>query len=87
MELTFGSACHGAGRIMGRKDAIRHAGKRSISSEMEEMGILVRSAERETLAEEASFAYKDISRVVAVVDALGIAAKVARFKPLVVVKG
>ncbi len=87
MELTFGSACHGAGRIMGRKDAIRHAGKRSISDEMEKMGILVRSAERETLAEEASFAYKDISQVVAVVDTLGIAAKVARFKPLVVVKG
>ncbi len=87
MELTFGSACHGAGRVMGRKEAVRHAGGRSISDEMEEMGILVRSAERETLAEEASFAYKDISQVVAVVDTLGIAAKVARFKPLVVVKG
>lgn len=87
MELTFGSACHGAGRVMGRKEAVRHAGGRSISDEMEKMGILVRSAERETLAEEASFAYKDVSQVVAVVDALGIAAKVARFRPLVVVKG
>ena len=47
----------------------------------------MRSADRETLAEEASFAYKDISQVVNVVDEVGIAAKVARFKPLVVIKG
>lgn len=87
MELTFGSTCHGAGRAMGRREAIRHAGRRSISREMEEMGILVRSAGRETLAEEASFAYKDISQVVDVVDAVGISTKVARLRPLVVVKG
>lgn len=87
MELTFGSTCHGAGRLMGRREAIRRAAGRSISREMEEMGILVRSAAREILAEEASFAYKDISQVVDVVDAVGISTKVARFKPLVVVKG
>ena len=87
MELTFGSTCHGAGRVMGRKAAIRFAKGRSIKKEMAEQGIIVKYAGRDTLAEEASFAYKDVSQVVDVVHSLGISTKIARFKPLVVAKG
>jgi len=78
MQETFGSTCHGAGRIMSRHQAIRRAkGK----------GIIVRSAGRETLAEEMSEAYKDISNVVDVVDKAGISKKVARLRPIGVIKG
>ncbi len=87
MEISFGSTCHGAGRVMSRHEAIKRARGRSIPREMEDAGILVRSADRETLAEEASFAYKDISQVVDVVDTTGISTRVAKVKPLVVVKG
>ncbi|HYA12349.1 MAG TPA: RtcB family protein, partial [Thermodesulfovibrionales bacterium] len=61
MKETFGSTCHGAGRVMSRHQAIRQAKGRSIWREMEDKGIIVRSAGRETLAEEMSEAYKDIS--------------------------
>jgi len=87
MKETFGSTCHGAGRVMSRHQAIRRAKGRSISREMEEKGIIVRSAGRETLAEEMSDAYKDISNVVDVVHKAGISKKVARLRPLGVVKG
>jgi tRNA-splicing ligase RtcB len=87
MQLTFGSTCHGAGRVMGRKAAIRFAKGRSIKKEMAEQGIFVKYAGKDTLAEEASFAYKDVSQVVDVVHSLGISTKIARFKPLVVAKG
>jgi tRNA-splicing ligase RtcB len=87
MELSFGSTCHGAGRLMSRHEAIRRASRRSIAREMEQAGIFVMSAGRETLAEEASFAYKDVSKVVDVVHSIGVSVKVARMKPLVVVKG
>jgi tRNA-splicing ligase RtcB len=87
MQLTFGSACHGAGRVMGRKEAIRRAEGRSIKKEMAEAGIAVKYAGRHTLAEEASFAYKDVSRVVDVVHSIGVSTKVARLKPLAVAKG
>jgi tRNA-splicing ligase RtcB len=87
MQLTFGSTCHGAGRVMGRKAAIRYAKGRSIKKEMAEQGIFVKYAGKDTLAEEASFAYKDVSQVVDTVHAIGISTKIARFKPLVVAKG
>jgi len=87
MKETFGSTCHGAGRVMSRHQAIRMAKGRSISREMEEKGIIVRSAGRETLAEEMSEAYKDISNVVDVVHKAGISKKVARLRPMGVVKG
>jgi len=87
MKETFGSTCHGAGRVMSRHQAIRQAKGRSISREMEDKGIIVRSAGRETLAEEMSEAYKDISNVVDVVHKAGISKKVARLRPLGVVKG
>ena len=67
MQETFGSTCHGAGRLMSRHQAIRKAKGRSIWREMQDKGIIVRSAGRGTLAEEMSEAYKDISDVVEVV--------------------
>lgn len=87
MQESFGSTCHGAGRIMSRHQAIKRAKGRSIRREMEDKGIFVRSAGRETLAEEMSEAYKDISNVVDVVHNAGISKKVARLRPLGVIKG
>ncbi len=87
MAETFGSTCHGAGRVMSRHQAIRKAKGRAIWREMEDIGIIVRSAGRGTLAEEMSEAYKDISNVVDVVHNAGVSKKVARLRPLGVVKG
>lgn len=87
MLETFGSTCHGAGRVMSRHQAIRKAKGRAIRRELEDRGIIVRSAGRETLAEEMSEAYKDISEVVDVVHRAGISRKVARLRPMGVVKG
>jgi tRNA-splicing ligase RtcB len=87
MEETFGSTCHGAGRIMSRHQAIKRAKGRAIWREMEDKGIIVRSAGRETLAEEMPDAYKDISHVVDVVQNAGLSKKVARLRPIGVIKG
>jgi tRNA-splicing ligase RtcB len=87
MKETFGSTCHGAGRVMSRHQAIRQAKGRAIWREMEDKGIIVRAAGRETLAEEMSEAYKDVSDVVDVVHKAGISLKVARLRPLGVIKG
>ena len=87
MSETFGSTCHGAGRVMSRHQAIKKAKGRAIWREMEDKGIIVRSAGRETLAEEMSEAYKDVSNVVDVVHKAGISKKVARLRPLGVIKG
>jgi tRNA-splicing ligase RtcB len=87
MQETWGSTCHGAGRVMSRHQAIRQAKGRAISRELEDRGIIVRSAGRGTLAEEMSEAYKDISSVVDVVHNAGISKKVARLRPIGVVKG
>ena len=87
MSETFGSACHGAGRVLSRHQAIRLAKGRSISREMEDNGIYVRAAGRGILAEEMPDAYKDITHVVNVVHDAGIARKVARLRPMGVVKG
>jgi tRNA-splicing ligase RtcB len=87
MHQTFGSTCHGAGRLMSRHQAIRKAKGRAIWRELEDRGIIVRSAGRGTLAEEMSEAYKDVSDVVEVVHKAGISTKVARLRPLGVVKG
>lgn len=87
MVETFGSTCHGAGRVLSRHQAIKRAKGRSIKREMEDKGIIVMSSGRETLAEEMSEAYKNISEVVEVVNSAGISKKIARLKPLGVVKG
>jgi len=87
MEETFGSTCHGAGRMMSRHEAIRSAKGRSISKEMEGKGIYVRAATRDTIAEEMPEAYKDVSKVVRVVHNAGISRLVAKIVPVGCIKG
>ncbi len=87
MRETFGSSCHGAGRVLSRTAAVKKARGRSIHRELESAGIIVRSAGRDTLAEEMPEAYKDVARVVEVVHRAGIAGKVARLRPMGVIKG
>jgi tRNA-splicing ligase RtcB len=87
MEETFGSCCHGAGRVLSRTAAIKAARGRSIARELEGKGIIVMAAGRETLAEEMPEAYKDVGRVVDVVVGAGLAKRVARLRPLGVIKG
>ncbi len=87
MQETFGSTCHGAGRVMSRHQAIKKAKGRAIWREMEDKGIIVRAAGRKTLAEEMPEAYKDVSNVVDVVQNAGLSKKVARLRPLGVIKG
>jgi len=87
MDETFGSACHGAGRLMSRHEAVRRARGRSIADELAQKGVIVRAAGRETLAEEMPQAYKDVNDVINVVSKAGIARKVARFRPIGVIKG
>ncbi|MBN1530184.1 MAG: RtcB family protein, partial [Thermoleophilaceae bacterium] len=87
MEHSFGSACHGAGRRMSRGAARRRIGGKELRRELEAAGIVVRCPSPRGLAEEAPFAYKDVERVVAVVERAGLAARVAKLRPLGVVKG
>lgn len=87
MAETFGSTCHGAGRVMSRKQAMRVSKGRAIIRELEDQGITVRSAGKTTLREEIPEAYKDVSQVVEVVSGAGISKKVARLRPMGVIKG
>lgn len=87
MVETFGSTCHGAGRVLSRGAAIREVKNRNITEELRARGIIVKARTRKTLAEEVSEAYKDVSEVVNVVDQSGISIKVARLRPLGVIKG
>ena len=84
---TFGSACHGAGRVLSRAEAKRQFGGSDLTQSLREKGIYVRGASRATVVEEAPLAYKDVAEVVDVVQAGGLADKVARIRPLGVVKG
>ncbi len=87
MEKTFGSACHGAGRLMSRHAAKAKQLGRELQKELADGGIIVKSAAVRDLSEEAPYAYKDVNDVVDVIELAGIATKVARLKPLVVIKG
>ncbi|MEK6546120.1 MAG: RtcB family protein [Nitrospinota bacterium] len=87
MDETFGSTCHGAGRCLSRHAAIKATKGRAIHRELEEKGIFCRAAGRETLREEFPEAYKDVTEVVNVVHNAGISKKVAKLKPLGVIKG
>jgi tRNA-splicing ligase RtcB len=87
MQETFGSTCHGAGRVLSRTAAKKASKGRAIHRELDDKGILVRWTGRSTLAEEMPDAYKDISQVVEVVHGAGISLKVAKLKPIGVVKG
>jgi len=87
MEETFGSTCHGAGRVMSRHQAIRAAKGRAIVRELEDKGIIVKGASRGTILEEIPDAYKDVNDVVNVVHHAGIGRKVAKLVPMGVIKG
>jgi tRNA-splicing ligase RtcB len=86
-RLAFGSTCHGAGRAMSRTAAKRAVTGAALRHELETSGIIVRCASNAELAEEAPLAYKDVDRVVNVVHQAGLARRVARLRPLGVVKG
>jgi tRNA-splicing ligase RtcB len=87
MEKTFGSTCHGAGRVLSRAAAIKASKGRSIHREMEDRGVLVMSAAKGTLAEEIPEAYKDIDEVINVVHGAGLSRKVAKLRAVGCIKG
>lgn len=84
---TFASTCHGAGRLMSRTEALKAEGRKTLLHDLADKGIKVMAAGRETLAEEAPYAYKNVNEVVDVVHNAGIARKVCRMKPIGVIKG
>ena len=86
-ELAFSSACHGAGRQMSRHEAVRTWSGRQVIDELKARGIEVRSPSLRGVAEEAPGAYKDVSAVVDAAEVAGLARKVARVAPLIVIKG
>lgn len=87
MRESFGSTCHGAGRVLGRKAAVRKLAGRDVASDLRRAGIIVRAADRSLLAEEASVAYKDVADVVSICHHAGLSRRVARMRPIGVVKG
>jgi tRNA-splicing ligase RtcB (3'-phosphate/5'-hydroxy nucleic acid ligase) len=87
LERSFGSTCHGAGRTLSRTGARKQIQGADLRRRLEAQGIVVRSASNKGLAEEAPFAYKQVERVVEVVERAGLARRVAQLTPLGVVKG
>jgi tRNA-splicing ligase RtcB len=87
MQETFGSACHGAGRVMSRHAAIKASQGRRLIQEMKAKGVTVMASGRQTIAEEMPEAYKDVSQVVEAVHEAGLATKVVRLRPIGVIKG
>ncbi len=87
MEKTFGTTCHGAGRAMSRTQAVKEAAGRRIDKELEARGIIARAQSRKGLAEEMPKAYKNVDDVVDVVHQAGLSKKVARMRPIGVIKG
>ncbi len=87
MVQTFGSTCHGAGRVMSRSKAKREVRGEKLRDELNARGIVIRAGSMPGLAEEAPQAYKDVARVVDVVHRAGIGKKVARLEPIAVIKG
>jgi tRNA-splicing ligase RtcB len=87
MERSFGTVCHGAGRMLSRTGARKRIQGAELRRQLEAEGIVVRCPSNKGLAEEAPFAYKDVDRVVEVVELAGLADRVARLRPIGVVKG
>jgi tRNA-splicing ligase RtcB len=87
MERSFGTTCHGAGRRLSRTAARKRVTGQELRRELEARGIVVRCPSPKGLAEEAPLAYKDVDRVVRVVEHAGLARRVARLVPIGVVKG
>ena len=87
MEKTFGSTCHGAGRMMSRAQSKKQSQGINIDQEMARRGVIARYQGRSTMAEEMPHAYKDVADVVETMDLAGISKRVARFRPVGVIKG
>jgi len=87
MTETFGSACHGAGRVKSRTSARKGEDAAALLRELEQQGIFVMARSKKTVTEESPSAYKDIDAVTAVLDTAGISRRVARIRPVGVVKG
>ena len=87
MEKTFGSTCHGAGRIMSRAQSKKQSQAINIDQEMARRGVVARYQGRGTMAEEMPHAYKDVADVVETMDRAGVSKRVARFRPVGVIKG
>ena len=87
MEKTFGSCCHGAGRVMSRKKAKKNYRGDSLIKELKSQGVHVQTGSLSGLSEEAPGAYKNVEEVISVVIGAGIASRVAKLRPVVVIKG
>jgi len=87
MSETFGSSCHGAGRVMSRTQAKKDARGHDVFAELAALGVMVRAQNRAGVAEEMPAAYKDVAEVVEVMEAAGVTKRVARLKPFAVIKG
>jgi len=87
MEQTFGTTCHGAGRVLSRTKAVALSKGRRIDQELLSRGVIARAHSWKGLAEEQPDAYKDVNLVVDVVHEAGLSKKVARMKPIGVIKG
>jgi tRNA-splicing ligase RtcB (3'-phosphate/5'-hydroxy nucleic acid ligase) len=86
-QLAFSSACHGAGRAMSRNAATKRWRGKSLVEELAQQGIIIKSPSLRGVAEEAPGAYKDVTAVVDSTEATGLARKVAKLVPLIVIKG
>jgi len=87
MEKSLGSSCHGAGRVFSRSKAKKEVRGEDIHSQLARHGIIVRAKSMKGLAEEAPQAYKDVDEIIETVVGAGIVRKVARLRPIVVIKG
>ena len=87
MQETFGSSCHGAGRNLSRTKAFKDAKGRNLLDELNKRGVVIQASGYKTIAEEMPDAYKDVSEVVNVMHEEGITRKVAKLKPIGVIKG
>jgi tRNA-splicing ligase RtcB len=87
MEQSFGSSCHGAGRVMSRTRARSEVSAPELRARLQKLGIIAETASNKGLVEEAPEAYKDVDAVVDIVHRAGVAKKVARLVPVGVIKG
>jgi tRNA-splicing ligase RtcB len=87
MEQSFGSSCHGAGRVMSRTRARSEVSAPELRARLQKLGIIAEAASNKGLVEEAPEAYKDVDAVVDIVHRAGVAKKVARLVPVGVIKG
>ena len=87
MNETFGSSCHGAGRMMSRHQALKNTDYQSLLDDLNKKNIIVKAANRKTLIEEKSDAYKNVTEVVQTMHDVGIIRKIVRTVPVGVIKG